>query len=150
MNSNSKIAAFPEISVRNLQRIIPVKVVDLGRFAVRAMRSCLKRRKRKNTELTKLPEIFVYLISDRRMALLHRQFLHQTGPSDVLTFDHGEIFISVEAALRNARVFGNSLGQELRLCLVHGLLHLHGFDDRTRASAQKMEKAQQKILQQLS
>lgn len=82
--------------------------------------------------------------------MLHRQFLHQTGPTDVLTFDHGEIFISVESALRNARVFGNSLGRELRLCLVHGLLHLHGFDDRTRAGTRKMEKAQQEILQQLS
>jgi probable rRNA maturation factor len=150
MSSNSKTAAFPEISVRNLQRIIPVKVVDLGSFAVRALRSCLKRHKRKTSKLTKLPEIFVYLISDRRMSLLHRQFLHQTGPTDVLTFDHGEIFICVKAALRNARVFGNSLGRELRLCLVHGLLHLHGFDDRTRAGARKMEKAQQKIFQQLS
>jgi probable rRNA maturation factor len=150
MSSNLKTAAFPEISVRNFQRIIPVKVVDLGRFAVRALRSCLKRHKRKNTELTQLPEIFVYLISDRRMALLHRQFLHQSGPTDVLTFDHGEVFISVETAVRNGRVFGNSLRQELRLCLVHGLLHLHGFDDRTRTGAKKMEKAQQKIFQQLS
>jgi probable rRNA maturation factor len=150
MSSNSKPAAFPKISVRNLQRIIPVKVVDFERFAGRALRSCLKRHNRKSTEPTKLPEIFVYLISDRRIALLHRQFLHQTGPTDVLTFDHGEIFISVESALRNARVFGNSLGRELRLCLVHGLLHLHGFDDRTRAGTRKMEKAQQEILQQLS
>jgi probable rRNA maturation factor len=150
MSSNSKPGAFPKIRVRNLQRIIPVKIVDLERFAVRALRSCLKRNKRKSTELTKLREIFVYLISDRRMALLHRQFFHQTGPTDVLTFDHGEIFICVEAALSNARIFGNSLGRELRLCLVHGLLHLHGFDDRTRADAQKMEKAQQKILQQIS
>ena len=45
-------------------------------------------------------EIFVWLISDRRMAHLHRKFLGLSGPTDVLTFQHGEIFISVETARR--------------------------------------------------
>lgn len=101
---------------------------------------------RKDTELTKLHEVFVWLISDRRMASLHRQFLHQTGPTDVLTFQHGEIFISVATAQRNARAFGNSLADELRLCIVHGLLHLHGFDDRTKRGAREMERMQEEIL----
>jgi ssRNA-specific RNase YbeY (16S rRNA maturation enzyme) len=38
----------------------------------------------------------------------------------------------------------------LRLYILHGLLHLHGFDDRTRAGARKMEAAQEKILAGLS
>ena len=80
------------------------------------------------------------------MASLHRQFLNQTGPTDVLTFQHGEIFISVETARRHARVFGNSLARELRLYIVHGLLHLHGFDDRERADTRKMERMQSQIL----
>ena len=80
------------------------------------------------------------------MASLHRQFLNQTGPTDVLTFQHGEIFISVETARRHARVFGNSLARELRLYIVHGLLHLQGFDDRKRTDARKMERMQERIL----
>jgi probable rRNA maturation factor len=72
--------------------------------------------------------------------------MHQTGPTDVLTFQHGEIFISVETAKKHARAFGNSLASELRLYIVHGLLHLHGFDDQTQAGARKMERAQSKIL----
>ena len=80
------------------------------------------------------------------MSRLHREFLSQTGPTDVLTFHHGEIFISVEMAKRQARVFGNSLVRELQLYIVHGLLHLHGFDDRTPAEARKMEEIQEKIL----
>ena len=136
----------PQISVRNLQRKIPVNVANLHQFAPKAMRCCLQLEMRKRTELTKLPEVFVWLISDRRMSQLHQQFLGQTGPTDVLTFQHGEIFISVETAKRHARAFGNSLLRELQLYIVHGLLHLNGFDDRTQAGARKMERMQAKIL----
>jgi probable rRNA maturation factor len=136
----------PEIKVCNLQRKIPVNVVELQTFAGKAVRSCLRLPRRKSTDLIGLSEIFVWLISDRRMASLHRQFLRQTGPTDVLTFQHGEIFISVETARHHARIFRNSLIGELCLDIVHGLLHLHGFDDRNRADARKMERMQKRIL----
>ena len=64
----------------------------------------------------------------------------------MLTFQHGEVFISVETARRHACAFGNSLMRELELYIVHGLLHLHGFEDRTQAEARKMKTAQEKIL----
>jgi probable rRNA maturation factor len=146
MRSDLKSAARPRIAVRNLQRTVPVDIGDLEKFAAKALRACLRLRKRKLTDLTRLSEIFVWLVSDRRMASLHRQFLNQTGPTDVLTFQHGEIFISVETARRHARVFGNSLARELRLYIVHGLLHLHGFDDRNGTDARKMERMQKRIL----
>lgn len=84
------------------------------------------------------------------MAALHRKFLGQSGPTDVLTFRHGEIVISVSTAAHHARRFHVSLGDELRLYIVHGLLHLHGFDDRYQTDAKKMETAQQRILRQLA
>src|SRR5437773_9094658 len=136
----------PHFNVRNRQQKIPVNVTDLQIFAAKALRRCLQLRKRKSTDLDKLHEVFVWLISDRRMASLHRKFMDQTGPTDVLTFQHGEIFISVETAKRQARAFGNSLTRELRLYIVHGLLHLHGFDDRKRTDARKMERIQKRIL----
>ena len=136
----------PRIRVRNLQRKIPVNVSQLQSFAEKAVQLCLQLRKRKGTDLSRLREIFVWLISDRRMSRLHRQFLGQTSTTDVLTFQHGEIFISVETAKRHARVFGNSFMRELKLYIVHGLLHLHGFDDQTPAQARKMKTAQEKIL----
>jgi probable rRNA maturation factor len=146
MTRASQSAAFPEISVRNLQRTLPVNVAGLEKFAAKALRRCLRLHKRKPTKLTLLREVFVWLISDRRMAALHRQFLKQRGPTDVLTFQHGEIFISVETAQRHARSFRSSLARELRLYIVHGLLHLHGFDDRTQAGAREMERMQERIL----
>ena len=132
--------------MHNLQRKISVNVAELEKFAGNAVQNSLQLRQRKRTDLRKLREIFVWFISDRRMALLHRKFLGQSGPTDVLTFQHGEIFISVETARRHARAFGNSLLRELKLYIVHGLLHLHGFDDQTPGEARRMKTAQEKIL----
>ena len=136
----------PEIIVHNSQRKISVNVSELEKFAVNAAQHSLQLQRRQRTDLRKLSEIFIWLISDRRMALLHRKFLGQSGPTDVLTFQHGEIFISVDTARRHARAFENSLLRELKLYIVHGLLHLHGFDDQTPSEAQKMKAAQERIL----
>ncbi len=80
------------------------------------------------------------------MAELHRRFLHLPGPTDVITFQHGEIFVSVETARNHARRFGNSLEHEIRLYIAHGLLHLHGFDDKDAAGAAEMERLQEKLV----
>jgi probable rRNA maturation factor len=136
----------PKISVRNLQRKISVNVAELERFSNHAVQHSWQLHKRRRTDLRKLSEIFIGLISDRRMALLHRKFLGQSGPTDVLTFQHGEIFISVDTARRHAHAFENSLLRELKLYIAHGLLHLHGFDDETPSESHKMKAAQEKIL----
>ena len=136
----------PEITVHNLQRKISVNVAELEKFAGNAVQHSLQLQQRQRTDLRKLSEIFIWLISDRRMALLHRKFLGQSGPTDVMTFQHGEIFISVDTARRHARAFENSLLRELKLYIVHGLLHLHGFDDQTPSEAHKMKAAQERIL----
>lgn len=139
-----------DIRVRNLQRRVPINAKSLEKFARKALPLCLKLRKTKATDLTKLREIFVLLVSDRRMASLHRQFLNESGPTDVITFSHGEIFISAETARRHARQFGKSLARELQLYVVHGLLHLHGLDDRNKVAARKMEVTQERILERAS
>jgi probable rRNA maturation factor len=136
----------PKILVHNLQRKISVSVAQLEKFAGKAVQHSLQLRQRQRTDLRELSEIFIWLISDRRMALLHRKFLGKSGPTDVLTFQHGEIFISVDTAQRHARAFGNSLLLELKLYIVHGLLHLHGFDEQSPVEARRMKNAQQKIL----
>ncbi len=69
----------------------------------------------RRTQLASLPEISILLISDRRMSSLHRRFLNKTGSTDVITFDHGEIFISVETAREHARQFRTSTLCEIQL-----------------------------------
>lgn len=143
-------AAVPKISVRNLQRKVPVDAVDLEKFARKVIELCLRVPRKKKTDLAQLPGISVLIVSDRKIASLHRQFMTESGPTDVITFQHGEIFISAETAGRNAQRFGNALAHELRLYVVHGLLHLHGFDDRDDARARKMQIVQRKILAEAS
>ena len=136
----------PEITLRNLQRKIPVNVAELETFSENAVQHSLQLHQSRRTDLRKLSQIFIWFISDRRMALLHRKFLGQSGPTDVLTFQHGEIFISVDTARRHAHAFENSLLRELKLYIAHGLLHLHGFDDKTASESHKMKAAQENIL----
>lgn len=140
------MGTWPCVTVRNLQRKISVSIAELEEFAGKAVQHSLRLHRRQPTDLRKLNEVFIWLISDRRMARLHQKFLGQSGPTDVLTFQHGEIFISVDTAMRQARAFENPLLRELKLYIVHGLLHLHGLDDQTQAEARKMKKAQEKIL----
>jgi probable rRNA maturation factor len=126
--------------VRNLQRKVPVNVGQLQSFAERALRSCSKR------AIQQHQEIVVLLISDKRIAKLHHRFMNETGPTDVITFQHGEIFISVPTAKRQAREFGTSTLAEIELYIVHGLLHLSGFDDRTPAATRQMRAAEARVL----
>lgn len=80
------------------------------------------------------------------MSQLHRQFLNQNGTTDVITFQHGEIFISVPTAQRQARQFGTSTLREIQLYIVHGLLHLQGYDDRTSSQERRMRAAEARLL----
>ena len=138
------------ICVLNRQRRLAVKSRALQTFAESALSECLKLRPRRSGLLKELPEIDVILVSDKRIAQLHRQFMNEPGPTDVITFQHGEIVISIETAKRQARRFGTNVDRELRLYLVHGLLHLHGFDDKTAAGAAEMKRVQEKLVASLS
>lgn len=146
MKTSQTTAAVSTITVHNRQRTIRVPLEALQEFAVRALRECLKIPRGKRSGLANLAELSVLLVSNRRMAELHRRFLHLPGPTDVITFQYGEIFVSVETARSHARRFGNSLEGELRLYMAHGLLHLHGLDDKTPTDAAEMELAQEKLV----
>ena len=137
---------MPAINVLNRQRTISVKLGQLQEFAEGALQECLKLRSPKRHVLATLDEVSVVLVSDRRMAELHRRFLQQSGPTDVITFQHGEIFVSTETARRQARRFGTTADHEMRLYLAHGLLHLHGFDDKDARSATEMKRVQEKLV----
>src|SRR5437588_6386463 len=90
--------------------------------------------------------IVVAIISDRQMVRLHQRFSGIAGPTDVLSFHHGEIVISAETARRQARAFGSTTENELRLYIVHGLLHLCGFDDTSPRARAAMYQAQDQLL----
>ncbi len=142
-----KIAPLPRISVFNRQRKVAIDRTGLEEFARRALPLCARE---DGPGLTSLALIDVILISDRKISELHRRFMQIDGPTDVITFQHGEIFISAETAQRAAETHRTSLVEELRLYLIHGLLHLHGLDDAQEEARRRMQTAQETIVRQAS
>jgi len=88
----------------------------------------------------------VTIISDEAIAEVHEKFMHIPGATDVITFEHGEIVISVDTAKRYAREYKQPLARELLLYIIHGLLHLNGYDDRQPVDAARMKRVQTEIL----
>lgn len=138
----------PPIEVRNAQRTIPVSVPSLNAFAKIAL-SLAWLRRRRGAEIASVSSVLVSIVGDKRMAQLHKEFCGIPGPTDVLTFQHGEIIISAQTARRQARNFQNSLNQELRLYLLHGLLHLCGYSDKNRQARALMEQIQRRLLRMM-
>jgi len=133
----------PSIIVHNRQRRLAIDRDDLQSFADRALDCC---QQLIGAGVIDLSQIDVVLVSDRRMAALHRQFMGIYEPTDVITFQHGEILLSVETAKSQAASYRTSLRHEIRLYLVHGLLHLAGYDDREPADRREMEQIQERIV----
>jgi probable rRNA maturation factor len=140
----------PQVSMHNRQRTVSVDLAALRHTADQMVDRVLALPVNGTTRLRELSEVSATLVSDGRIAKVHRRFLNQPGATDVITFDHGEIIISVDTARRNARRFGRSLVRELQLYFIHGLLHLHGFDDTTPRDARRMAQVQERILRQVT
>lgn len=99
-------------------------------------------------------DIGVTLVDDREIARLNKAYLRHRGPTDVLTFDlsedrktiEGDIVISVDTATREAANRQHPPSNELALYVVHGVLHLLGYDDSTTAGARRMHAREDAIL----
>ncbi|MEM9079995.1 MAG: rRNA maturation RNase YbeY [Verrucomicrobiota bacterium] len=95
--------------------------------------------------LGELDELEVSLVDDATLARVHGEFLDDPTATDVITFDHGEILISVEMAESRAQEFGKETWEEVLLYLVHGLLHLAGFQDKAEDERREMAELQEEI-----
>ena len=99
--------------------------------------------------LSHLATLEVALVDDATSARVHRDFMNLEGPTDVITFHHGEIVIGAEVARRQAIEYGESLAREILRYLVHGLLHLAGHEDSNPQQRAAMEAAQETIVASL-
>jgi probable rRNA maturation factor len=119
-------------------------------------------------------ELEVDLVAGPEMTRLNERFLRHAGPTDVITFDYaetgragspppadgahgvtrpaisGEIFVCVDEAVLQARKFGTSWQSEVARYIVHGILHLVGFDDSSAGARRKMKREENRRLRELS
>ena len=138
-----------KISVVNSQKKIKI---DAGRLKNTA-----------NTALSFLGEsgrmLSVRVVDDAQIAKLNRKYLRVDRATDVIAFSMdeaeaikgsdaviGDVVISAETALKQSKRFKTSLRNELDLYLVHGILHLAGYDDLKARDKKNMEKKQKEIL----
>ena len=105
-------------------------------------------------------ELGISFVSASRMAEINQQYLQHEGSTDVITFDYregyeagsesselaGEIYISVSDARRQAREFGTRWEEEVVRYIVHGILHLRGYDDLAAAKRTVMKREENRLL----
>ncbi|GAB4409056.1 MAG: rRNA maturation RNase YbeY [Bacteroidia bacterium] len=97
-----------------------------------------------------LDEINYIFCSDEYLLTLNKQYLDHDYYTDILTFPNSEpgqpisadIYISIERVRENAQAFQSELMDELARVMVHGLLHLLGFDDHSPEAAAQMREAE--------
>ena len=93
-----------------------------------------------------LPDyVEVSLLSAVEIGRVHGEFLDDPSPTDVITFDHGEILVCPEVAREQGASHGRTPNEEVLLYGLHGLLHLRGWSDKTPAKQKAMAAAQEKV-----
>ncbi len=96
--------------------------------------------------LAELEEVEINFVSDATIAVVHADFMDDPTPTDVITFHHGEIFVSCETARREGPGHGHDEEGEVLLYMIHGLLHLNGHTDAGDAERELMHGIQETIL----
>lgn len=98
-------------------------------------------------------ELTYVLMSDQALLTYNQRYLGHDEYTDIITFDlqtgtgvSGDILISYDRVRENARAFGVSVQHELRRVMVHGLLHLLGHRDKTKAQREAMRAQEDKYL----
>lgn len=101
-------------------------------------------------------ELSIVFVNDNEIAQIHGDFMDDPTPTDVITFPSdpemdsaGEIIVSVDQARRKATELNVPFSHELCLYLVHGWLHLAGYDDRSEEDRVAMRKAEEEALEVL-
>jgi probable rRNA maturation factor len=133
------------LCLRNRQRVCPL---DL-RFLRRIMRHVLQQNFQGGDH-----ELCFHFVEAREIAMLNDKYLGHTGPTDVITFDHGphgqkwhgEIFICPEVAVAQAKEFRTTWPSEVVRYAIHGLLHLAGYDDLKPMARRKMKREEERVL----
>lgn len=103
-------------------------------------------------------EVGIHLVSAREMAEVNWDFLRHEGSTDVITFDHGstaerlhgELFISVTDGVAQAEEFGTTWDEELARYVIHGLLHLRGYDDLEPAQRRVMKRLENRLVRKFA
>ena len=98
------------------------------------------------SEMKRIGNIAIIFCSDGYLLDVNRKYLGHDYFTDIITFDYcegerlsGDLFISVDSVRENAVEYGTEFANELNRVMVHGLLHLIGYDDHTEEDVKNRE-----------
>ena len=97
------------------------------------------------SEVRRVGDISIIFCSDNYILDVNMRYLQHDYFTDIITFDYcegdrlsGDLFISIDSVRENALYYGAEFGDELNRVMVHGLLHLIGYDDHTEEEKKVM------------
>ena len=106
------------------------------------------------SEMKRIGDIAVIFCSDGYLLDVNRKYLGHDYFTDIITFDYcererlsGDLFISVDSVRENAVEYGTEFADELNRVMVHGLLHLIGYDDHTEEDVKTMREKENQYLE---
>jgi probable rRNA maturation factor len=143
------VPALPRIEIFAHTDCGGISLDQLAEQALAALPLCLAVCGSEEPGLGALEEVEISLVSDEVIAGVHGEFMADPTPTDVITFHHGEILISLDTARREAPAHGNTVAEETLLYLIHGLLHLNGHTDLREPDRAAMHRVQEEILRQV-
>ena len=133
------------LTVINFQNLINFDLEYVKSKVDVACQLCVRESK-ESAPLKELESVEISIIDDKQIAKVHGEFMDDPSPTDVITFDYGEILVSAETALSNSEELQVSLENEILLYIIHGMLHLGGYLDGSRAEFKEMKSLQEMIL----
>ena len=105
-------------------------------------------------EKTSFSSVDIIFCTDEYLLSINRQFLKHDYYTDIITFNlskekmpvEGEIYISVDRVRDNSKILASTFKEELKRVIFHGILHLCGYLDKTKAQEQAMRKKENSYL----
>jgi rRNA maturation RNase YbeY len=101
-----------------------------------------------------LSNLEINIVAGKEIHAINKTYLQHNYTTDIIAFNYsdlvkqidGELFISIDDAIDNAKKFKVSLSDELVRLVIHGVLHLLGFDDQTTSDKKTMKRLENKLL----
>lgn len=135
------------IRIRNLSRL-PIPISN-GRIAELVQKIFKYLKPKKSSLLQGSWSLGIAFLNDKQIKGLNQKYLKADRPTDVLAFNYGQdtadLAISLESAKRNAGFYNTPLQKELIRYIIHGILHLSGYDDRNPKEKKIMFERQEEI-----
>ncbi|MBP6342356.1 MAG: rRNA maturation RNase YbeY [Candidatus Omnitrophica bacterium] len=135
-----------DITLKNLQTKIPILPTRIKKLVLQTFRHLRVSR----------AELSVVFVTPQRMKSLNARHLSHNYTTDILTFDYrlspktkeiqAEIIICPAVAAQNAATYDTTTSAEIELYLVHGILHLLGYDDHSPKDITRMRKKEAEIV----